>query len=326
MSSNQKLLQKADIALNDLASNGGLLNPEQASSFIRRLIKQPTIMNEVRVVTMKAPQRKIDRIGFANRILRKAPASGTALSQSQRAKPTTDQIELNAKEHIAEVWLPYDVVEDAIESAEAANNEASNSGPGGIRETIIQLMAERAASDLEEYLLHAATDYVDADPDTQDWFRMDDGWLKTAEDRGNVFDAGGQAMDKRLFKKGLQTMPVEWLRNRASMKHYVSMYQEAEYQDYLSNRGTAMGDRRLEGNSQAWAYGSPVVGVQHMPDDVGLFTNPDNLIVGFWRQVSMEYDKDISARVYKIVLTMRVAVEIEQAEGVVKYENIGDVD
>ena len=39
--------------------------------------------------------------------------------------------------------------------------------------------------------------------------------------------------------------------------------------------------------------------------------------------ITIEYDKDIRARNFIIVLTARVAYEIEEADAVVKYTNIG---
>jgi hypothetical protein len=59
-----------------------------------------------------------------------------------------------------------------------------------------------------------------------------------------------------------------------------------------------------------------------MPENEGLYTDPLNLIFGIQRQISLEFDKDISARVYIIVLTCRVDYKVEQAEGIVAYENI----
>src|SRR5581483_10119119 len=159
MSSNQSLLQKADLAIADLQANGGELSPEQGAAFIRKLIKQPTLIRQCRVVEMLASKRKINKIGFGTRILRKA-TSGVALTQNQRAKPTTEQIQLDTKEQIAEVRLPYDVLEDNIERATAANNEAPNTGPAALRQTIIDLIAERAATDLEELALLADTAYT----------------------------------------------------------------------------------------------------------------------------------------------------------------------
>ena len=44
MSANQTLLAKADWAIGDLTANSGLLNPEQANAFIRKLLIQPTLL------------------------------------------------------------------------------------------------------------------------------------------------------------------------------------------------------------------------------------------------------------------------------------------
>lgn len=320
---NLSLLQKADLAIADLQSGGGELAPEEGATFIRKLIKSPTLLSQIRVVEMTSPQRKINKIGFGSRILRKA-TSGVALTQSQRSKPTTEQIELNTKEQIAEVRLPYDVLEDNIEHAEAANNEASNTGPGGLRQTLIDLIAERAALDLEELALLADTDYTNGgDADDQAYLSQLDGFLALAADEGHVVDMEGATVSKTAFKRGMKAMPDQYLRRRGEMKHFVSVDQEIEYRDTLADRGTGMGDQYTSGDLPARAYGSTVEAVMLMPDDKGLFTHPKNMIMGIQRRVSMEFDKDITARVYIIVLTCRVDYQIEETDAVVYYDNFG---
>lgn len=321
MTSNTSLLRKADLAIADLQSNGGELNPEQGASFIRKLIKQPTLIRQCRVVEMTASQRKINKIGFGSRILRKAQ-SAVALTQAQRSKPTTEQVELNTKEQIAEVRIPYDVMEDNIERASAANNEASNQGPGGLRQTIIDLIAERAALDLEELALLGDVDYTSGNADDQAFLSQLDGWLKNAYTNGGVVDAGGSTITKDVFKNGLKTLPSQYQRNKPALKHFVSVNNETEYRDTLADRATSLGDQMTQGTSPTWAYGSPVLPVAMMPEDKGLFTDPMNLIFGIQRQVSMEFDKDITSRVYVIVLTTRIDFQIEEAEAIVEYVNI----
>jgi hypothetical protein len=322
MSANQTLLRKADLAIADMQATGGELQPEEGASFIRKLIKQPTIVRQARIVEMTSSKRRINKIGFGARILRKA-VSATALTQSQRSKPITEQIELESHEQIAEVRLPYDVLEDNIERATAANNEASNTGPGGLRQTLIDLMGERSALDLEELGLLGDVDYVNAlDQDDEDYLSQLDGWLKISAEDGNVADAEGGTIGKAIFKAGTKTMPDQYLRNKAAMKHFISMDNETEYRDIISDRGTPYGDATLQGNSPMFAFGTPIEAVSLMPEDKGLFCNPKNLIFGIQRSVSMEFAKDITARVYIIVLTMRIAFAIEEPEAVVLYENI----
>jgi hypothetical protein len=322
MSSNESLLRKADIAIADLQANGGELNPEQGASFIRKLIKQPTLIRQCRVVEMNASSRKINKIGFGTRILRKA-TSGVALTEAQRSKPSTEQIELNTKEQVAEVRLPYDVLEDNIERAAAANNEQANSGPGGLRQTIIDLIAERAALDMEELALLGDTGYTSGNPDDQAYLSQLNGWLKNGADNGNVADAEEETISKGVFKRGLKTMPSQYLRNKAALSHFVSVNNETEYRDTLADRGTALGDSMTQGSGPVYAFGSQVLPAALMPESKGLFTDPLNLIFGIQRQVSMEFDKDITSRVYIIVLTCRIDFQIEEAEALVAYENIG---
>lgn len=324
MSSNESLLRKADLAIADLTANGGELLPEQGASFIRKLILQPTLIRECRMVEMNASSRKINKIGFATRIMRKATPS-VALTQGQRSKPTTEQIELNTKEQIAEVRLPYNVLEDNIERAEAANNEASNTGPGGLRQTLIDLIAERAATDIEELAVLGDTAYTSGDADDQDYMSQFDGWLKRSATDGNVVDVGGASISRGVFKRGMKALPKQYLRNVSAMKHYVSVSNEIEYRDTLANRTGALGDGMATGEMPAYAFASRVSAVHMMPEENGLYTHPKNLILGMQRQVSMEFDKDITARVYIIVVTVRLAVEIEEVEATAYYDNIAEV-
>lgn len=322
MSSNMSLLRKADIAIADLQANGGELQPEEGASFVRKLIVQPTLLKQTRLVEMNASKRKVNKIGFGTRILRKAQ-SGVALTEAQRSKPVTSQISLSTEEQIAEVRLPYDVLEDNIERATAANNEAANTGPGGLRQTIIDLIAEQAALDLEELALLATTDYTNpGNADDEAYMAQLDGWIKLGEDGGHVVDVNGDQISKAVFKAGSKAMPDAYLRNKSSMMHFVSYDNETEYRDTLANRGTAMGDSLIQGGGPVFAYGSPVQGVALMPGSKGMYMNPKNLIFGIQRQVSMEFDKDITERVYIIVLTCRVAFQIEEADALVVYDNI----
>lgn len=318
---NLSLLQKADITIADLQSNGGDLLPEQGATFIRKLIKQSTLLPQVRTVEMLAPQRKINKIQFASRILR-AAVSAQAPAANERSKPVTEQIELNTKEVIAVVYIPYDVMEDNIERASVADNGAENTGPGAFRQTIIELIAERAASDLEEGLLLGDPAFSSGDAMEQAYMRLWSGYLKRANDGGNVVDVNNVTIAKEVFKQGMKALPVQYQKNIPQMKHLVSMNNEIEYRDTLANRGTGMGDSFTTGQSAAYAYASKVEGIQYMPEAVGLYTNPLNLIMGIQRRVSMEFAKDIESRVYKIVLTARVDCQVEEDEAIVYYQNI----
>ncbi len=332
MASNNHIVEKADFSNADLVI-GGLVNPEQANRFVRRLINEPTMLRDVRTVEMNAPQRNINRLRFDKRILRSG-VSATALDTAAvagafdpvaeataRAAPATSQVQLNTSEVIAEVDLPYDVIEDNIELGNIGRHQDTSGTPsgGGFIDTVMELMVERTALDLEELLLLGDVDLGAADP----YLDLQDGVLEITRDNGNINDEAGAAVSKTLFKNGKKTMPDPYLRNLNAMRHYLSHDQETEYRDVVADRATGYGDSTLQGDSPLRAYGSQVVANATIPDDEGLFCNPNNLIWGVQRQMLLEWDKLIRDRVILIVLTLRVAIQIEDAEGCVIHTNIG---
>ncbi len=330
MSSNAELLRKADLALSDLSggTNGGLLNDEQSNKFIRKLIAEPTLLRQIRTVTMRSPQRQLNKIQFASRIMRKA-VQGVALVASggdedlgtgDRSKPTTEQILLATDEYIAEVRIPYDVMEDNIERGNLGNDSDGGAGTpmgGGLRDTIVTLIAERAALDLEELAIQGDTGSADK------YLKTKDAFLTIVDDDGNEVDWNSATVTKEMFRDAMKTMPDQYLRNLTAMRHFLSIDQEIEYRDTLSNRPTAVGDALIDGTRPVNAYGVPVEGVSLMPEAKGLFTHPHNLIMGIQRDVMLEFDKNISERVYIIVLTTRLDFKVEEPDAAVVYLNVG---
>ena len=312
--SNQSLIARADLALADLVANGGMLLPEQANTFIDLILEQPTILKQVRQVRMNGPERKINRIGFDSRILRAAIQSGGAnddgsndryVRKADRAKPKTSQISLNTKEVIAEVRIPYEALEDNIEGESLESH-------------IMRLIAERAAVDLEELCLAGDT----ASPDA--FLALQDGWMKRMTPHVvNNLNAG---VSPDLFTNGLLAMPQKYIRNLAMLKHFVSVANTIKYRQKVSQRATGYGDSALTQNVPLFASGVPVEAAPMLAavgaGNSGFTTFGQNLLFGIQRDISVETDKDIRSREYIIVLTARVAVQIDDVDCTVKYTNI----
>jgi len=296
---NRTILEKADLAVSSLVSNGGYLNSMQANTFIRMMIDQPTILNLVRVVPMNAPTMEINKIGFATRILTNAPSSGTALAAAKRSAPTTAKVSMATKEVIAEVHLPYDVLEDNIER-------------GVLEDTIMTLIAERASLDLEELIILGDTLSGDA------YLALANGVLAQSTSHVVDFSATAPRITKAVFKAGVKAMPNKYMRNRAAMRFFVSPDAETEYADSLANRETTLGDGKILNWTPNYAYGVPVEAAALMPDHSAIFTWPKNIIFGVQRQIMIETDRDIRARVLIVVLTMRLDIKFEEEDSVVK--------
>jgi hypothetical protein len=306
MKDSRSIIEKADLAVANLISDGGYLEAEQANKFIDIVIDMPTIIKQVRTVRMNAPKRKIEKLGFGNRILRAAPASGTALTDSLRSRPDLGMIELETKEVIAEVWIPYDVLEDNIER-------------GGLEDTIMRKIAERAALDLEEMIILGDTSSSDS------YLALTDGIIELTPTGNTVDGSSISDVTKTLFKTAIQYMPTKYLRNVSLMRYYTSHHVETEYRDSLASRETGLGDEKIVGRTPCYAYGIALDPCALMPNNKICLTYPDNIVWGVQRDIMIETDRDIRRRVLIIVMTLRVDVKLEQPDACVIVENFSDI-
>lgn len=311
---NQALIKKADMALSDLAS-GGVLTNEQANTFVRKLIATPTIIRSARNVLMSRPKLEINKIGFGSRILRPAVES-TALSAGDRSKPTFGQVLLDTKEVIAEINIPYAAIEDNIEGGNvnfggAGTMDAPSNG--GMIDTMLALIAERTAYDLEELALLGDTGSGDA------YLALLNGFLKQATSH---VVAHGAKINRQMFKNGLIAMPDQYLRDKNALRHFVSVDNELEYADTLAGRETALGDAKHQQAAPNYGAGVLVTPVSQLTNALGFTTHPLNMIFGIHRQISFEVDKDIRARKFIVVVTARVDFKFEEEDAVVKYTTI----
>ncbi len=311
--SNERLL-RADIALANLSSNGGLLQAEQANTFIDMVVEQPTMIQQVRVQRMNGPQMKINRLGFDSRIMHAATQTGGQnddgsndrwLAAAKRSKPLSSQIELNTKECIAEVRIPYEVMEDNIEK-------------GNFEAHVMRQIAERATLDFEEFGLFSDTGSGDAD------LAMQDGWLKLIT--SHVLDNASAGAKDAMITAALLAMPQKYLRNLPAMRAYISIANKIKFQADRMNRIGALGDASAVANLDLYSQGLKVEPVATLAADgvgaKGIMTYPQNLIFGIQRQITVETDKDIRSREYIIVVTARVAYQVDDQAGAVKFINV----
>jgi hypothetical protein len=305
---NQTFLQKADLALSDITTNGGLLQPAQAMKFMRVLIKEAVILKLATVTPMRSPKQLIEKIQFGSRILR-AGNEAAALPVADRSKVTTSEVELDAKLFKAEVRLNNEVLEDSIER-------------GQLRQTIMQLMAERIATDMDEVIIQGDTASSDR------FLARFDGMLK--QSTSHVVDEGLGFTTKQTFRNLIKAMPSEFQRNKKDLRYLTSIQAELDYRDSLADRGTVGGDRFLTEDVPVLYGGVAVVGVPLFPETLGsgsnttdvVLTDPKNVNVGIWRNIRVETDKLVSEGVLIIVATLRFDVKYQHEPAVVKGINV----
>lgn len=310
-----QLSQKADLALADLESGGGLLTMEQNETFIRRLEDSRTILNAMRVYPMNGPTARINAIGFGGFIT--YPASqdrnanttghqGRTPKAAYRSVPTTSHIDLATKEVQAVVKIPYEVLEDNIER-------------GAMQNTLLALIADRFSFDMEAMVVRAIEGGADPIP----LLNYMDGIYELATD--HTVDAGGAIVNDALFTSMIKAMPKKYRANLDALRFIVGSDTALDLRDVRAARATMMGDRFVEDNAPLRAKGIGVLPASNNPESSMLLTIPQNLIFGIQRNIRVETDKDIEAREVTIAVTARVCTEIENHDAIVKAVNLGTV-
>lgn len=307
MPGNQHYIEKADLSIADLSS-GGLLLPQQTKEFFDIAIDKSTLLSMVTTQTMSAPSLEVSKFGFTQRVLRPA-YEGTALPEADRSKPELGKVTLTTKEFIAEARIPYGVVEDNIIN-------------GSFPQYAISRLGEAVSRDMEEILIQGDT----TSPDN--FLSRMDGVLKMATTQ--VVNAGGNRLDKSLLKQMIQTMPSKYMRDQRSLMLLTSKNAAIDYADSLANRQTQLGDDNIKNWSVGEYAGFNVIPIPMFPENLGggtnttnvLLVDPKNIVVGMQRDVRIETDRDISAREFIIVATVRFGVVYKHEPALVKATNV----
>lgn len=320
--SNQQIVEKTDFALAglgtsstagvDSSNTGGIMGVGQTRQFVRKLIAQPTLLNQARVRIMSSPTEEVNKVQFANRILK--PAGTTAeggstnnrparfLLDTDRSEPETSKIMLNTTEVMAEVRLPYEVLEDNIEGQ-------------SFQDTVMELIVERAAVDLEELAIQGDTGSGDA------YLALKNGFL--LQSVNNTVNAASVSIGKTIFRDAIKNLPDAYHRNRANMRFFISFDQDANLRHTLADRATTGGDSFLLSETPIRMFGIPVEPVSLMPNTDGLFADNRNHIFGIWRRILVETARDIRSREFVIVISYRVEFKLEETLAEVRIQNIG---
>jgi HK97 family phage major capsid protein len=309
MQDNRDFIQKADFLLANLTSGGGLLQPDQATQFIRLLIDNAVVLPKMQEKQMAAPTALLEKVKIGSSFLKSA-TEAEALPVAQRTKPDTSKVTLTTVPLKGETRMSYESVEDNIEKGQFEN-------------TVRQLLAQRASVDLENIAFNGNTSSSD------DTLKVLNGFIAQAGSHPVV--AGGASLTRALLKDILKSMPSAYRTGRQrNLEYFTSDEAEIDWHETIADRATALGDRMVESGEVPLYQGIPVSGVPLIPSNLGggtnetvvLLTDPKNMIFGIWRNITIESMRDISAQTYVIVMTCRVDFKYAHEDAVVKATGV----
>lgn len=309
MKENKTYMQKADQEVQDLIDNGGYLPDEVALEFIRNTIKASTVLKTIQVVTMKSHTKILNKIGFSGRILHPG-TSGRAVSEADRSKATTDNVELTTQLFKGEVRLSDEVLEDNIEG-------------GQFKTTIMQMMADQISLDLDELTVNGDTNNL-----TDPFLAKINGMLKLAT--SHPVNAGKNPLSKAYLKSALKAMPAPYNRNKQAHVFMTSELAEIDYRDYLADRGTGPGDQSFQDDVPVRYANRPIMPIPVFPDNIGtnnvctsvLLMDPKTAVAGFWRQIQIEPSRDAHSGEWCMTASVRFGFCYQEEDAVVQISNV----
>lgn len=313
MGSNKYWVEKADLKIDDIITEGGFLNAEQTMELFEIEIKESVLLQLGTFKSMKSSEFEIPKMGFTGRVLR-AAQEGVGLAEGERVRPALGQSKLSVKELIAEARIPYSALEDHVID-------------GTLLDEIRRLLGKAIARDIEFIGINGDTTGPQTTPNEIALAQID-GFIKQAVT--NVVNAGTVRLAKSVLKQMAQTMPSEFFRQRRDLFYASAKNAVIDYGDSLASRATPLGDNTLLTRSDLEYSGMAVMDIPEFPETLGggndetviLLTQPKNMWIGQQRQVLMETDKDISTREWIVVVTVKFDVKYAHEPAVVKATSV----
>ena len=222
-----------------------------------------------------------------------------------------EPVDLDAQEYRGETWIGYDVFEDNIEGE-------------GIQGLWLDHLARRVGVDVANAAINGDTNLANVGQENK-LLRKQDGWMKLAST--HVVDADGQNVSEDVLGDAVEAMPAKYMTADVSaMRLFVQYKLGLNWRRQVARRGTAVGDAALVNSGIPDYAGIPIVGDNVIKTSnnltKGLFCNPKNALIGFWRDIKIEMFKDITIQSYKVVISCRFAVNYFNPDAVVRVDNV----
>ena len=319
--SNDELLAKAAVAVSDITSGGGVLQPEQLQQFLRITQVSQAILREARVEVVSRGQKLLDRTGMTDQFL--DPGVEDDRTQwtdpttyfAAESKPTLQSIPLATKKLTGRTSVSWETLQRNIEKE-------------GFADTLVEIMAERAAFDLEDVGVNADTT-LDTSTRRNRLLRQYSGFMARVP-AAHAIDWGHAALNDNAFVNAIQSIPARFRRNISEFRFYVSHGIEMAYRQLLSKRGTVGGDVWATEDGSLKAFGVPVIGVDSMPNELGaggnegsiFLAHPKNLIWAVEDEIRI-LDEFVKSRdALAMYFHASVDVAVEEVNALAKVTNI----
>lgn len=297
--------RKIDINLDNLASAGGLITPDQNDKFYVDFVQSAPFLQSIRTFQMNSNKMRVPAFGINGRALHAAKQTGDRkLAADKRVDSNFRSPEINAKEFMAEAFIPYEAFENVVEGE-------------SFMDTFLAELNNEIAFDIQLAILQSDTALAGVDDDLAQF----DGVLKLVN--SNISDAAGAGISEEVLTNGFLALPERFRERREKLGFFTSSAQETRYSSFNAKRQTALGDKSITGNDVKFAQGIKVVPVGGIPEDTVLVMDPTKVAWGLQRNVRIETERLIGTREIHIVATLVMGCTVIDEASCAKITNLG---
>jgi hypothetical protein len=301
---------KADLTVNDILLEGGFLNAEQTKQLFFLLIKESRFLPMIDTISFDPNEWELSKLGFEGRVVR-AATEDVALPEADRSRPDLGQSVITVNEFIAETRIPYSALEDHVTNGSLINHIKTE-------------FSKAISRDSEAIAINGDTSNTGTTP-FDGALKKSDGFHKRVV--SSVYAAGGVRFTKAQTKVMAQIMADEHYRDGSDMVFFTNKNAAIDYGQHHAARVNEDPSKKLV--RIAWD-GVDIVKIPEWPSGLGvgldettvILCDPKNATMGFQRKVTMETDKDISARKWIVVVTYKSGQNWKHEPATVKATGI----
>jgi len=306
---NEEAVEKFDTA--DLS--GGVMPRDLFEDWFRRVQDTSMLMDMVRTEILPRQKMELARIGVGERMRRGAGTQDGTSNGS--AEVNTDGIKMDAEKGVLNWDLPRETIEDTI---------------GQVDEIVLDKMAAQWSTDTQDLGINGDTGDTSGG-DSQAFLTQNDGWLKILSNRTdtNTYDHQNGAIDTSLWHEARSALPNKFKRNQTVNEpvYMMNLSHIENYEFELTQREDPLGAAVLFSDDDMTPFNYDVFGFAAWPEDTALFTYPENLIYGVWRETEIEVldatdktaENDLFARYF---MRTRDDFQVEDENGTVLVNNL----
>lgn len=302
------------------------LSVEEATEFLTFLVEQSAILKKVRTEIFSARSKKIAKLGFGSRLFK--PAT-TNTSNADTVSLTTGEVELIPKQVAGITFIGDDAIEDNIEGAAFVDK-------------LIALMMVGFRNETEEAFLAGDTSLA-----ADGIKNLFDSWYKMAKaGSAHVIEAmADAAADKREWpgadgkrvSRLLKKLPAKYRGNKQDLVMVMSDDLLLDAYDKIAGRNTLQGDQAFIGApGEQKLRNVPIAATSLYPLDRAftysatpytdgtdvMLTPAKNLIVGFNRELNIEFQRQARLLGQDVVMSARLINAIEETDAVAIYDHL----